>query len=57
MRLSAPTFAIFVISVILAALSLLPALGIIAISLPVSGYWILAAAWGLLALGCMLKGM
>ena len=57
MRLSAPKFIIFIISVVLAALSLLPMLGIVAVSLPISGYWLLAAAWGLLTAGVVFKGM
>ena len=57
MRLSAPKFYVFVISVVLAALSILPQFGIIAVSLPISGYWLLAIAWGLLTAGVMFKGM
>lgn len=57
MRLSAPKFYIFVISAVLAALSILPQFGVIAINLPVSGYWLLVIAWGLLTAGVVFKGL
>lgn len=57
MRLSAPKFYVFVISLILAALSILPQFGVIAVNLPISGYWLLAAAWALLTAGVFFRGL
>jgi hypothetical protein len=55
MRLSAPTKTLFLLAVIVAIISLIPALGI---TLPVIGahsYWILAAAFAMLAAGNLLS--
>lgn len=57
MRLSPPTFIVFVVSCVLAALSVLPVLGVITVDLPISGYWLLVAAWAVLASGTLLKGL
>ena len=57
MRLGAPKFLTFVISLILAALSILPHFGIIAVTLPISGYWLLAFAWGLLSAGVLFRSL
>ena len=57
MNLSAPTKPIFLISLILAVLALLAALGI---SIPVvsgNAMWIALAAYALLAVGNLMKGM
>ncbi len=55
MRLSAPTFIVFVISVVIAIVAALAALGIIP-NLPVASVWIMAVAYVVLALACLLKG-
>jgi hypothetical protein len=57
MRLGAPKFLTFAISLILAALSILPHFGIIAVTLPISGYWLLALAWGLLSAGVLFRSL
>jgi hypothetical protein len=56
MTLSRPTTLVFIISLILAALGLLSALGIFNIvALP--AFWLITAGYGLLALGCVTKGL
>jgi hypothetical protein len=55
MRLSAPTFFVFIISVIIAVIAALAALGIIP-SLPLASVWIMAVAYVVLALACVFKG-
>ena len=56
MSLSAPTQIVFIISLIIAILGLLAGLGVFAI-IPIPAFWLMAIAYGLLALGCLLKGM
>jgi hypothetical protein len=56
MTLSRPTTLVFVISLVLAGLGLLSALGIFSI-VAVSSFWMVAAGYGLLALGCLVRGM
>jgi hypothetical protein len=55
MRLSAPTTVIFIIAVVTAVLAALTALGV-ASFIPVASVWIMAAAFIVLALGCLIKG-
>jgi hypothetical protein len=55
MRLSAPTFIVFIITVVIAIAGALAALGVIH-NLPVPSVWIMAIAYFVLALACMLKG-
>ena len=58
MRLSAPTFIVFLIATILAVIALLPVLGVgLPISLPISNFWLMTIAWGLLTAGVVLKGV
>ena len=56
MRLSAPTQAVFIITLILGLLGLLGGLGVIA---PVAGhaFWLVTIAWVVLTLACLVKGM
>lgn len=56
MNLSAPTTVVFIITVLIAIIGLLVGLGVLAM-IPVSGFWIMTAAYVILALACMLKGM
>lgn len=55
MNLSAPTTVFFLISLVVAILGLLSALGVLAV-IPVAAVWIMAAAYAILAIGCMIKG-
>ena len=55
MNLSAPTVIVFLISVVIAILGVLAALGV-ASFIPVPSVWIMAAAYVVLALGNLLKG-
>jgi hypothetical protein len=57
MRLTAPTFIVFAISLICAALALLPVLGVAVVALPISGLWLMTIAWGLLMAGVLFRGV
>lgn len=57
MQLSAPTFIVFVIAVVLAIVSLLPAIGITLGALGAYSYWLLLAAFVILAAGTLFKGL
>ena len=56
MKLSAPSQVFFVISLVLVVLALL---GSFAVLPAIAGYsfWLAVAGWGVLALGCLMKGM
>jgi len=56
MRLNAPTTVAFVISLVLAALALLSLVLYIPLISP-NSFWFMAAAWAMLALGNILKGV
>ncbi len=56
MRLNAPTQNVFIISVIIAVIGLLMALGVLAM-IPVASFWVMAVAYVVLAAACVLKGM
>ena len=56
MKLSAPTQMIFLISVVVAIIAVLMALGVISF-IPVAAVWIMALAYVILAAGCLLKGV
>jgi hypothetical protein len=55
MRLSAPTTIVFIISLVVAVVAVLAALGVIAF-VPLASVWIMAVAYVVLAVGCLLKG-
>lgn len=56
MRLSAPTMVVFVISAIVAVLAIVAQLGYATIPVISDNlFWSMAAAWGLVSLGCLLK--
>lgn len=57
MRLSAPTFIVFLVSIICALLALLPVFGMAVIALPISGFWLMTAAWALLTVGVLFRGI
>jgi hypothetical protein len=56
MKLSAPTQLFFIIALVLAILALL---GSFAVLPAITGYsfWLAFAAWGVLAIGSLMKGM
>lgn len=57
MRLTAPTFIVFIISLLCAVLTLLSVFGIVSVALPVSSFWMMTIAWGLLTAGVLFRGM
>ena len=57
MKLSAPTKIVFLISLVLAVIGLLPLLGIAIPAIGASAAWALVVAYGLLAAGVLLKGL
>ncbi|WP_295512723.1 hypothetical protein [uncultured Sulfitobacter sp.] len=57
MRLSPPTFILFLISLACAVLALLPVFGIAIITVPISGFWLMTLAWGLLTAGMLFRDM
>lgn len=57
MKLSAPTQVVFILAVILAIISLLPAIGIAVGILGAYGYWILLLGFIVLAVGNLLSGI
>ena len=54
-RLSAPTTLVFVISLVVAILAALSAMGTIAL-IPIASVWLMAIAYVVLAAGCLIKG-
>ena len=56
MRLNAPTRNVFIISLVIAVIGLLMALGVLAM-IPVASVWVMAVAYVVLAAACVLKGM
>ena len=54
-RLSAPTTIVFVISLVVAILAALAAMGTVAI-IPIASVWLMAIAYVVLAAGCLIKG-
>ncbi|MCT7374536.1 hypothetical protein [Chelativorans salis] len=57
MSLSAPTKIVFIIAIVLAILSLLPAIGIALGGLGAYQYWLLLVGFVVLAAGNLLKGI
>ncbi len=55
MRFSAPTNVVFIISLVIAVVAALAALGTVAF-IPVASVWIMAIAYAVLAVGCLIKG-
>ena len=54
-RLNAPTTIMFVISLVVALLAALTAVGTLAV-IPVASVWLMAIAYIVLAVGCLIKG-
>ena len=57
MRLTAPSFIVFLISLICGVLALLPELGIAVVAIPIAGFWLMTIAWGLMTAGVLMRGM
>ena len=57
MRLSAPTFLVFIISLVFALIGLLPMLGVSIPAVGISGVWALAIGYVILAAGTLFKGL
>ncbi|MGB3386478.1 MAG: hypothetical protein WBA88_00700 [Pseudaminobacter sp.] len=57
MQLSAPTKIVFIIAIVLAVISLLPAIGIPLGAFGAYSYWLLLVAFIVLAAGNLLKGI
>jgi hypothetical protein len=55
MKLSAPTTVVFVVALAIAIVAALQALGTLSI-LPIAAVWLMAAAYAVLAVGCLFKG-
>jgi len=56
MKLSAPTQIVFLISVVVAVVGLLMALGVLGM-IPIASVWVMALAYVILAAACLLKGV
>ena len=54
-RLSAPTTLVFVISLVVAVVAVLSAMGTFAL-IPITSVWLMAIAFVVLAAGCLIKG-
>ncbi len=57
MRLSPPTVIVFIISVVLALIGILPLFGVAVPSIGISATWSLAIGYMVLAAGCLFKGI
>lgn len=55
MNLSAPTQIVFIISVVIAIIGVLAALGVFAF-IPLASVWIVTIAFVVLAIGCLMRG-
>lgn len=55
MNLSAPTQIVFIISLVIAVIGLLAALGVVAF-IPLASVWIMLIAYIVLAAGCLMRG-
>lgn len=56
MKLNTPTTLVFVVALVIAIIAALQALGTLSI-LPVASVWLMAAAYVVLAAGCLFKGV
>ena len=55
MRLTAPSFIFLTISLACGILALLRAFGVVLIPLPISGFWLMTIAWGVLIFGVLFR--
>jgi hypothetical protein len=56
MKFSAPSVLVFVISLVIAGVAALTAMGSVAF-IPLASVWIMAIAYAVLAAGCIFKGV
>ena len=56
MKFSAPSVLVFVISLVIAVVAVLSAMGSVAF-IPLASVWIMAIAYAVLAAGCIIKGI
>jgi hypothetical protein len=56
MKFSAPSVLVFIISLVVAVIGALQALGTVAF-IPLESVWIMAVAYAVLAAGCLFKGV
>jgi len=56
MKFSAPSVLVFVISLVIAVVAALTAMGSVAF-IPLASVWIMAIAYAVLAAGCLFKGV
>lgn len=57
MRLSAPSLIVFLLSIVCGVLALLPLLGITAVAVPISSFWLMTLAWGLMTAVVLFRSM
>lgn len=57
MHLRPPTLLSLLLSLICGVLALLPVFGIVLVSLPISGFWMMTAAWAFLLFGVLFRGL
>lgn len=55
MKLNAPTTVVFIVALVIAIIAALQALGTLSI-IPIASVWVMAAAYAILAVGCLFKG-
>ena len=55
MRLTAPSFMFLTISLVCGIFALLRVFGIVLISLPISGFWLMTIAWGVMVFGVLFR--
>ncbi len=55
MKLSAPTTVVFIVALVIAIIAALAALGTVSI-VPIASVWIMAIAFAVLAVGCLVRG-
>ena len=55
MRLTAPGLILLSISLACGIFALLRAVGVILITLPISGFWLMTIAWGVLVFGVLFR--
>lgn len=57
MHLRPPTLLSLLLSLICGVLALLPVFGIVLVSLPISGFWMMTIAWAFLLFGVLFRGL
>jgi hypothetical protein len=57
MRLTPPSFLMFLVSLIAGVLALLPVFGVAVVSLPIADFWLMTIAWGALMIGVLFRGI